>query len=176
MRALLKEILHAVEIAQALFPNSGDKQQRSACLEASFVHGFDNRQKVHEATTVIGQAGAEPASPLLTAVSDAARHGVSGKQVSSFLLARVRELTSGASQPANVALVVNNARLAAQIACAFAARDQRSAPDSNVCARPTNDATTARGGRGRRGRANSLTAVRTLRRVPQTEPDPSTAE
>lgn len=89
---------------------------------------------------------------------------------------RVRELTRGASQPANVALVVNNACLAAQIACAFAARDQRGAPNSNDLRAAPNDATPPRGGRGRRGRANSLTAVRTLRRVPQTEPDPSTAE
>ena len=53
---------------------------------------------------------------IATAVADAARRGISGKQVTPFLLARVRELTGGASQRANVALVLNNARLAAQIA------------------------------------------------------------
>jgi pseudouridylate synthase len=53
---------------------------------------------------------------IATAVADAAQRGISGKQVTPFLLARVRELTGGASQRANVALVLNNARLAAQIA------------------------------------------------------------
>jgi pseudouridylate synthase len=53
---------------------------------------------------------------IATAVADAAQRGISGKRVTPFLLARVRELTGGASQRANVALVLNNARLAAQIA------------------------------------------------------------
>lgn len=57
---------------------------------------------------------------IATAVSDATRQGVTGKQVTPFLLKRVRELTGGASQRANVALVLNNARLGAQLACAFA--------------------------------------------------------
>jgi len=54
-----------------------------------------------------------------TAVDDAARRGISGKQVTPFLLARVRELTGGASQRANAALAITNARLGAQIAVAF---------------------------------------------------------
>jgi pseudouridine-5'-phosphate glycosidase len=37
------------------------------------------------------------------------------------VLARIRDLTSGASQRANVALAVNNVRLGARIACALAA-------------------------------------------------------
>jgi pseudouridine-5'-phosphate glycosidase len=64
---------------------------------------------------------------IATAVADAARQGVSGKQVTPFLLKRVRELTGGASQRANVALVLSNARLGAQIACAFAAKDRLTA-------------------------------------------------
>jgi pseudouridine-5'-phosphate glycosidase len=65
------------------------------------------------------------AAAIATAVSDAARQGISGKQVTPFLLRRVRELTDGASQRANVALVLNNARLGAQIACAFTRLRQR---------------------------------------------------
>ena len=57
---------------------------------------------------------------IAAAVADAARQNIVGKQVTPFLLARIRELTGGASQKANVALALNNARLAAQIACAFA--------------------------------------------------------
>jgi pseudouridine-5'-phosphate glycosidase len=62
---------------------------------------------------------------IAAAVADATRRGTSGKQVTPFLLARVRELTGGASQRANVALVLNNVRLGAQIACAFARVDQQ---------------------------------------------------
>ena len=47
--------------------------------------------------------------------------GISGKAVTPFLLARVNALTGGDSLAANVALVLNNARLAAQVAVADAA-------------------------------------------------------
>ncbi len=53
------------------------------------------------------------------AMSQAERAGVSGKEVTPFLLARIRDLTDGESQRANVALVLNNARIAAEIAAAF---------------------------------------------------------
>jgi pseudouridine-5'-phosphate glycosidase len=53
------------------------------------------------------------------ALTQAAQAGISGKEVTPFLLARIRDLTDGASQRANVALVLNNAQLAAEIAGAF---------------------------------------------------------
>jgi pseudouridine-5'-phosphate glycosidase len=53
------------------------------------------------------------------ALTQAAQAGIAGKEVTPFLLARIRDLTDGASQRANVALVLNNARLAAEIAGAF---------------------------------------------------------
>lgn len=49
------------------------------------------------------------------AVSEAEEAGVKGKALTPFLLARVEALTLGDSLRANVALVVNNARLAAGI-------------------------------------------------------------
>ena len=45
--------------------------------------------------------------------------GVSGKAVTPFLLQKILELTDGASLKTNIALVENNARLAAQIARAL---------------------------------------------------------
>ena len=45
--------------------------------------------------------------------------GIAGKAVTPFLLARILELTNGASLKTNVALVENNARLAASIAKAL---------------------------------------------------------
>ena len=56
---------------------------------------------------------------IATAVGDATQRGISGKQLTPYLLARVRELTGGESQRTNLALVLSNVRLAAQIACAL---------------------------------------------------------
>ncbi|PSJ59665.1 pseudouridine-5'-phosphate glycosidase [Pseudaminobacter soli (ex Li et al. 2025)] len=50
---------------------------------------------------------------------DAEAQGVSGKAVTPFLLSRILELTNGASLKTNIALVENNARLAAKIAKAL---------------------------------------------------------
>ena len=58
---------------------------------------------------------------IATAIAEAARQGISGKAVTQFVLARIRDLTGGASQRANVALAVNNARLGARIAGELAA-------------------------------------------------------
>ncbi|MDJ0944740.1 MAG: pseudouridine-5'-phosphate glycosidase [Kiloniellales bacterium] len=59
-------------------------------------------------------------APLIdAAVAQAEAAGVSGKEVTPFLLARVLDATQGRSLEANVALVENNARLAARIALAL---------------------------------------------------------
>jgi pseudouridine-5'-phosphate glycosidase len=56
-------------------------------------------------------------SPIIaTAQADAANAGITGKGVTPYLLQRIFELTEGRSLEANIALVRNNARLAAQIA------------------------------------------------------------
>jgi pseudouridine-5'-phosphate glycosidase len=58
-----------------------------------------------EMTPIIGRA-----------MQDAADHGIFGKDVTPYLLQRIYELTEGRSLEANVALVLNNAVLAARIA------------------------------------------------------------
>lgn len=50
------------------------------------------------------------------ALKDADQHNITGKNVTPYLLQRVFELTEGRSLEANIALVVNNARLGARIA------------------------------------------------------------
>ena len=50
------------------------------------------------------------------AIVEMARRGITGKDATPFLLARVAERTGGRSLRANIELVVNNARLAAAIA------------------------------------------------------------
>jgi pseudouridine-5'-phosphate glycosidase len=54
------------------------------------------------------------------ALADAAREGIAAKAVTPFLLARLFESTQGRSLAANIALVLANARLAAEIATEIA--------------------------------------------------------
>lgn len=54
---------------------------------------------------------------IAQANAEAAAQGISGKAVTPFLLSRLLELTEGRSLEANIALVLNNARLGAKIAC-----------------------------------------------------------
>ncbi len=57
---------------------------------------------------------------IAQALREAAEQGVGGKQATPFLLARVAALTGGDSLATNIALVLNNARLAATIATHYA--------------------------------------------------------
>ena len=50
------------------------------------------------------------------AIEEAKCLGIHGKETTPFLLAKIKELTGGLSLDANIKLVLNNARLAAQIA------------------------------------------------------------
>ena len=55
-----------------------------------------------------------------TALAEAEAGGVHGKDVTPFLLARIHQLSEGASEEANKQLVYNNVRLAARVAVALA--------------------------------------------------------
>ena len=55
------------------------------------------------------------------AVREAEDAGIAAKDVTPFLLGRIAEMSAGASVTANVALIRNNAALAAEIACALSA-------------------------------------------------------
>jgi pseudouridine-5'-phosphate glycosidase len=56
------------------------------------------------------------------ALADADAAGITGKATTPYLLKRIFELTEGKSLVSNIALVKNNARVAAEIAVALAAR------------------------------------------------------
>ena len=53
------------------------------------------------------------------AVAEANAQGVHGKAITPFLLARIKDLTGGDSLESNIQLVLNNARLAAEVAKAL---------------------------------------------------------
>jgi pseudouridine-5'-phosphate glycosidase len=65
-----------------------------------------------------------PAATIERAIEEAVREmttrKIAGKEATPFMLAKVNEITGGDSLTANIALVENNARLAAEIAVAYA--------------------------------------------------------
>jgi pseudouridylate synthase len=70
-------------------------------------------------------AAMEPAlinSMIERALGDAVAAGIAGKATTPYLLKRIFELTEGKSLASNIALVENNARVAAEIAVALAGR------------------------------------------------------
>jgi pseudouridine-5'-phosphate glycosidase len=60
---------------------------------------------------------------IAQALADADAKGIAGKATTPFLLQRIFELTGGKSLASNIALVKNNARVAAEIAVELAAID-----------------------------------------------------
>jgi pseudouridine-5'-phosphate glycosidase len=58
------------------------------------------------------------------ALADVAARGISGREVTPFLLERMRTLTSGESVRTNTALLQHNARVAARLAVALTAADR----------------------------------------------------
>jgi pseudouridine-5'-phosphate glycosidase len=65
-------------------------------------------------------AASEMGPAIDAAIADAARAGVTGKAVTPYLLDAILKKTGGRSLTANIALIKNNARLAAEIAVALA--------------------------------------------------------
>ena len=71
----------------------------------------------------VPEAYAMPSAKIETvirrALAEAEARGVKGKAITPFLLSRIEELTEGKSLEANIQLVINNARLAAEVAVGF---------------------------------------------------------
>lgn len=55
-------------------------------------------------------------SVIQEAIADMNRLGITGKETTPYLLSRIEQITSGKSLEANIALVLNNCKLASQIA------------------------------------------------------------
>ena len=56
---------------------------------------------------------------IVDAIAEMRRQGVTGKDTTPYLLARISERTGGKSLDTNIKLVLNNARVAAEIANAY---------------------------------------------------------
>ncbi|HEY3448748.1 MAG TPA: pseudouridine-5'-phosphate glycosidase [Myxococcales bacterium] len=79
------------------------------------------------ANPIPAEAEADPAviaKAIGEALAQAQRQGISGKAITPFLLAEVSKRSGGESLKANLALLTANARVAAQIAVAYAMRNR----------------------------------------------------
>jgi pseudouridylate synthase len=74
-------------------------------------------------THAVPQSEMEP--HIVQATQEAHDQGIHGKALTPFLLQRMSELTKGKSMSANLSLLLNNARVAAQIASAMRASEKR---------------------------------------------------
>ncbi len=87
--------------------------------------GIPGGQLVANPIPRAAEIAAEELAPIIeTAVAQATEQGILAKEVTPFLLARIFELTDGRSLEANIALVLNNARLAGEIALEHAKIDE----------------------------------------------------
>ncbi|XP_053174690.1 uncharacterized protein zgc:136858 isoform X1 [Scomber japonicus] len=64
-------------------------------------------------------AGQQIEEAIQTAVTEASAKGITGRDVTPFILQKVNELTDGKSLQANIALIRNNTKVGSQIACAL---------------------------------------------------------
>ena len=79
--------------------------------------GLPGGQLVANPIPVTDEIPSHTLAPLIAqAQAEADGQGITGKAVTPFLLSRLFELTQGQSLRANIALILNNARLAADIA------------------------------------------------------------
>lgn len=82
--------------------------------------GLPGGQLVTNPIPADAEIPAQTLAPIIAqALNEATSQGIAAKSVTPFLLNRIFELTDGASLRANIALVRNNARLAAEIAGAL---------------------------------------------------------
>lgn len=93
----------------------------AAVLKAKWALGLQGGMVV---ANPIPEAYAMPRAAIDQAIEQALKEaqeqGIAGKESTPFLLARVNALTGGNSLASNIQLVLNNARLAAGIAAAYA--------------------------------------------------------
>jgi len=93
----------------------------AAVMRAKWRMGLKGGVVVANPIPVKAEIPAQEISPVIeAAVRKAAQQNIQGKNLTPFLLAEIAGVTGGRSLAANIALVENNARVAAEIAGAFA--------------------------------------------------------
>jgi pseudouridine-5'-phosphate glycosidase len=94
-------------------------------LNAKWRLGLHGGLLIANPIPVESEISASEIDPIIdSALTDLRARGIAGKDATPFLLGRIVELTGGKSLAANIALVKNNARVAADIALALARIDE----------------------------------------------------
>jgi pseudouridine-5'-phosphate glycosidase len=96
-----------------------DSEQATAVIRAQLAGGSGLLVCV-PCPAEVAVAGDLVNRSLAAAEAEADRQGVSGKDLTPFLLSRLAEMTSGATLKANLSVLANNARVAAEIAGSLA--------------------------------------------------------
>lgn len=94
--------------------------EAAAAIRSKFELGLDG-------AIIIGNPVPEPDAldndeidgVITAAIQEMTANGITGKATTPFLLSRIAETTEGRSLDANVSLILNNARVAAEIASAY---------------------------------------------------------
>ncbi|WP_425046333.1 pseudouridine-5'-phosphate glycosidase [Primorskyibacter sp. S87] len=106
------------ELMAPLRMDSADAIARAHAMRRAL--GLPGGQLVANPIPVADQIPSDELAPIIAqAQADAVTHRIAGKAVTPYLLQRIYERTEGRSLTANIALVRNNARLAAEIALAL---------------------------------------------------------
>jgi pseudouridine-5'-phosphate glycosidase len=93
----------------------------AAIMRSTWELGLEGAVVVANPIPEADEIPASAIEPVITAaLAEAARLGIRGKDVTPFLLAEIVKATKGRSLQANIALVKNNAKVASEIAAAFA--------------------------------------------------------
>jgi pseudouridine-5'-phosphate glycosidase len=101
-----------------------DAQTVAKALHVKFSLGLDGAMLI---TNPVPEAFAlnpqEIDATIEQALDEMNRRGITGKDTTPFLLARIADQTAGSSLTTNIELVINNARVAADIAIAYSHLD-----------------------------------------------------
>ncbi|MEM9250464.1 MAG: pseudouridine-5'-phosphate glycosidase [Pseudomonadota bacterium] len=107
-------------LAAPLRMDSAGEIARAHALRAGL--GLPGGQLVANPVPQAAEIPADALAPIIAqAQAEAERDSIRGKAVTPYLLQRIFELTEGRSLATNIALVLNNARLGAAIACEISA-------------------------------------------------------
>jgi pseudouridine-5'-phosphate glycosidase len=108
-----------------------DVAELAAAIETHFALGTGTGVVVANPIPVESELSGDLYDRALAGAQEAAAAaGVRGRELTPFLLEHLRAATGGASVEANLALLVANARLAADLAVALAARPRRGGDNS----------------------------------------------
>jgi pseudouridine-5'-phosphate glycosidase len=97
-----------------------DPGQAANAISAKFGLGLDGAVVIGNPVPDTDALAAEEIDGVIdAAIIEMNKRGITGKETTPFLLARIAEKTEGRSLEANIALILDNARIAAEIAAAL---------------------------------------------------------